>query len=114
MAKGKVFVVQMGRKIDPETGEAVDKFDLTPAKRWGELVPVVSPAAKPFDADKLIEKMYYVLDGFNDNDYILPVGNVSIISMTVAVASQLNSGKVKLLQWDAKSHTHVPVICHFP
>ena len=109
----KVYVVQSTRKRDQRDGSFKPKFDLEPAKTWGELVELVSPTAKPFNAQVLIDEMREKLKDFSDEDYLLPIGNVTIISMAVTLAQEQNNGRVKLLQWSGTNQSHVSIQCDF-
>ena len=40
------------------------------------------------------------LKDFNDNDYLLLIGDPAIIGLCCAIASDFNNGKFKVLKWD--------------
>lgn len=109
----RVFVVQNTRRKDLDSGLFVSRFDLKPAEQWGKLIELVSPTAKPFNARALILEMKAKLHSFSDDDFILPVGNTSIIGMAVKIAADANGGKVKLLQWSGTNESHVQIMCDF-
>lgn len=109
----RVFVVQRTRKYNRETQELEDKFPLKPLYRWGEVVEVLTPTAKPFNAKNIIREMRTVFEDFNDDDFILPVGNTSLIGMAITVAQEANNGRCKLLQWSPTNKCHVQIIVDF-
>ena len=43
---------------------------------------------------------YVRLKDFNDNDYLLLMGDPAIIALAGAVASDVNGGRFKILKWD--------------
>ena len=108
----KVYVVQNMLKRN-DSGELVPKYDLTPAERWGEIIPLVSPTAKPFNSKQIISEMRDKLCDYSDEDFILPIGNVCLIAMATTIASKSNNGTVRLLQWNGANHCHFPIICNF-
>lgn len=108
-----VYVPQNMHHRDRLDGILKPKFDLSPAETWGTLVELVSPTAKPFNANVLIEEMREKLKDFSDADFILPIGNASILAMAVSVAQDMNQGRVRLLQWSGTNQSHVVIQCNF-
>lgn len=113
MSKPKIFVVQKQMMWNPAKGELVSKFDLKPAERYGEIVWLLSPTAGPFNAIPIIRELKEKLKDYSyeNGDYLLLLGNPCIIGWTVAIASQVSGGPVRLLQWSGKSREYVPIEC---
>lgn len=44
-------------------------------------------------------RLHELLRNFNDNDYIVPLGNPTLVAMAVLVAAEVNDGRVKMLDW---------------
>jgi len=87
----------------------VNKFDLAPAKDFGELVYLLKPGN--LFRDRLEEAVTYLheqLDGFTSSDYILPTGDPVAIAMAVMVAAQHNNGSVNLLKFDRMDNRYEP------
>lgn len=100
----KVYVVQTPMRIvvDKITREtkAVSMFDIKPALKFGEIQIILGPgemALFPEKAVKIIEKE---LINYNDNDYIIPIGDPVLIGAATAVAAAYNDGHVRFLRWD--------------
>lgn len=109
MSTGKVYVVQNHSFYDEKTGLQKPKFNLDPAKRFGELVFLLSPTNVPSRPKVAIEKLRKKLSNFSDNDHLLCIGNPCFIGFSVAVASHANNGKVKLLQWNGERKTYFSI-----
>ena len=45
-------------------------------------------------------KLKQELKDFNDNDYLLLMGDPAIIAVAGAIASENNNGRFKILKWD--------------
>ena len=45
-------------------------------------------------------KLQQELKNFNDNDYLLLIGDPAIIAVAGAIASENNNGRFKILKWD--------------
>ncbi len=105
----RVFVVQCQHHQDRSTGQLVPKFDLTTAAKYGELIYLLSPTARPFDSKHVIGEMREKLYDFRDEDYLLLIGNPALIGFAVAIASCQNSGHVNVLQWDGRKQQYIPI-----
>jgi len=71
------------------------------AEKFGDL-KVVLPDNKQIvlSSGPLTFKLKHALKDFNDNDYLLLMGDPAIIALAGAVASDVNNGKFKVLKWD--------------
>lgn len=98
----RVFVVQeplkrVGRSVIPR----IDYSTLTPYGEvrflfsWGELRDedvLDNPA-------QLIWKLRAALHSFDDDDYLVCLGNPALIGMAVTIAAERNDGYVRILDW---------------
>jgi len=62
-----------------------------------------------YSAGALIHELRKKLENFNDEDYLLLVGDPAIIAATSAVVSDINNGKFKMLKWDRESAKYYPL-----
>ena len=71
------------------------------AEKFGDL-KVVLPDNKQIvlSSGPLTFKLKHALKDFNDNDYLLLMGDPAIIAIAGAVVSDVNGGKFKVLKWD--------------
>ena len=71
------------------------------AEKFGDL-KVVLPDNRQIvlSSGPLTFKLKQELKDFNDNDYLLLMGDPAIIALAGAVASDVNNGKFKVLKWD--------------
>ena len=71
------------------------------AEKFGDL-KVVLPDNKQIvlSSGPLTFKLKHALKDFNDNDYLLLIGDPAIIAIAGAVVSNVNGGKFKVLKWD--------------
>ncbi len=98
-----VYVVQQQMKFDQTKGQLVPRFtSINKAEKWGEIVYLLSPSAHPFNPDLVLGDLHEKLSGFNDDDYLLLIGNPGLIGMSTALAAYYNEGRVKFLQWSGR------------
>ncbi len=106
----RVYVVQDQHKWDREAGRFVPKFDLSSAETFGELAYLLTPTAAPFRPEPVVDELRDKLVWFSDDDYLLLIGNPVLIGCAMAVAAQVNGGRVRVLQWSGKDQRYVPVL----
>jgi|TARA_R110002012_G_scaffold287316_1_gene479616 hypothetical protein len=97
--KGKVFVIQ-----------EVSKFNVISAKEYGELIPIFEEGKQiMLSPGPAIRKAKMVLKDFNDNDYLLLIGDPSMIGLACAIAAHSNRGKFNVLKYDRRTYTYYPI-----
>ena len=71
------------------------------AEKFGDL-KVVLPDNRQIvlSAGPVSFKIQQELKDFNDNDYLLLMGDPAIIAVAGAIAAKNNNGKFKVLKWD--------------
>lgn len=109
----RVFVVQKAIKAirggDGQTIKHASMFDLSPAEKFGDVEILNEPgdlSLMPFRAVKHLKEK---LKNFSDNDFIIPMGDPVLIGATIAIASAMNHGKVKILRWDKHDSAYTPL-----
>jgi len=108
----KVFVIQNQHKMNRETGELEPKWDLSSAKEFGELVFLLSPTARPFMSDHVVNALHEKLRWYAPGDHLLLIGNPALIGFAVAIAAQVNEGHVRVLQWDGKAKKYISIFAN--
>jgi len=97
--KGNVYVIQ-----------EVSRFNVITAQVYGKLIPIFEEGKQIMlspGPSVRIEKN--ILRDFNDKDYLLLIGDPSMIGLCCSVAAENNRGKYKLLKYDRQSHTYLPI-----
>lgn len=103
----KVYIVQRPAYFCRTRRGWVNKYDLTPAKKFGELVYLLRPGN--IYADKLegaLAALKLGLADYTEQDSILAIGDPVAIGATVLVAAQLTGGKVAMLKYDRIAETY--------
>ena len=105
----RVFVIQNPHQADGDGGMK-PKYDLSKAKKYGDFVYLLSPGAKPFAPnERVIEELREKLSQFDDDDYLLLIGNPALIGFACAIAADFNDGRVSVLQWSTTRKDYVPI-----
>jgi hypothetical protein len=97
--KSRVFVVQ-----------EVPGRNLLPIRDWGEPI-VVLPAGSQivFSSAPTVRKVRQALRDFNDEDFIVPIGDPAAIGVVCALAALVNEGRFRMLKWDRQEQTYYEV-----
>lgn len=97
--KGKVYVIQ-----------EVSKFNVISAQEFGKLVPVFEEGKQiMLSPGPAIRKAKMILKDFCDDDYLLLIGDPSMIGLACSVAADNNRGKYKVLKYDRRTYTYYPI-----
>ena len=75
-------------------------YNVRSAEKFGDL-KIMLPDRKQMilASGPLTFELQKHLKDFNDNDYLLLIGDPAIIGLCCAIASDFNNGKFKVLKW---------------
>lgn len=105
---GKVYVVQEPKKYDAETERLVSLFDISPAERFGELTRPLFPSnGVSYYTQNDVHEVRKLLKEYGDDDNILAIGDPAAIGLTIALAADVNRGKVSVLRWDRRRREYL-------
>ena len=85
------------------------KFNLSQAEKFGKIVPLASSTQSMVSAVPLVRRLNEIMRDFDDDDYLLMLGDPSIMAAAAAIASARNGGRFKLLKWDRLMRDYIPV-----
>jgi len=105
---GKVYITHEPYERTDE-GAMRSKFDLTPAARYGELHVLIPAGTSMLSTVPTVRTLREKLRGFSDEDYLLPVGDPSVMMAAGAIAAEFNAGRVKVLRWDRHQKCYIPI-----
>ncbi len=106
---GRVFVVQRPAYYDRVKRGWVNKYDLSPAREYGDLVFLLRPGN--IYKDKLeaaMEQLNEALADCDREDHLLAVGDPVAIAAAVLVMASRTGGYVSLLKWDRMVERYEP------
>ena len=87
-------------------GVRVAGRDLTPALAYGAL-HVLWEGPVPIAPAQVIARLRAALRDFGDDDYILATGAPHLIGWAIAIAADVNRGRVKTLVWDRETRSYL-------
>lgn len=90
-----------------EQGGVRRELDLTDAERYGRLIEVLGPNAKPWDPDA-VEEMDQALAQSSADDWLLAIGNPTMIAIAAAALGSIH-GSINILQWQSRARRYEAV-----
>jgi hypothetical protein len=90
-----------------DDGDYRPVFDITPARAYGELKILIRSNTIGVSVQPLISILRQNLKDFNDDDYILAIGDPVAIGIVTAIATEFNRGCVKVLRWDRQTKQYI-------
>jgi len=85
----------------------VPKFNTEAAGKYGEVKTLLPYGPVMLSPQPMIRKLKQSLKTFCDDDFILPMGDPIAIGAVMAVAADMNNGRLQLLKWDRKKHDYL-------
>lgn len=84
--------------------------NISSAMKYGTLKVLVEDPTRQigFAAGAVVQKLMVQLSNFCDDDYLLLIGDPTLIAITAMVAGLVNNGRIKLLKWDNMEHCYIP------
>tara|TARA_Y100001951_G_scaffold43060_1_gene34129 strand:- start:265 stop:579 length:315 start_codon:yes stop_codon:yes gene_type:complete len=85
-------------------------YNVRSAEKFGDLKVMLSDRKQMiFSAGPLSFELKKALKDFNDNDYLLLIGDPAIIGVCCAIAAEVNNGKFKVLKWDKREFRYYDI-----
>ena len=106
----KVYAPQIPTRFDMITNTRVPLFDMNSATAFGDLVSCV-----PGDADfttplpQVIEMLEAALVNFSDDDYLMAIGDPTLIAAAAIICSLYTEGRMKMLRWNKRERRYIAV-----
>jgi len=93
-----------------DRAKTVPKHDLSPAAAYGELVVLIKRNNIGIAAQPIVAQLKNLLRNYSDEDSILAVGDPVAIGLSIAVAANMNRGRVCILKWDRQTRQYIKTI----
>ena len=105
----KVFVPQQPSRFDAATRLWIPTVNLDPAKEYGAVEVMLPPNANRLHTAPLIAALKDKMSEFTEHDYIVAVGDPSLIAAAACIAARKTGGLLKMLKWDRMSRNYISV-----
>lgn len=82
---------------------------LTEAAVYGDIEVLIATNHVGIALQPLIASMKNKLRNFDDDDYLLPVGDPVAIGIATTIAAAYNRGRVNFLRWDRQTRSYIKI-----
>jgi hypothetical protein len=108
-ARPKVYVINVPKHNDPETGQWREAVNVQPAAEFGDLVFLTESGKLPVDPEPTLQQLRHKLRNITPRDYLLLVGDPRAIAWAAAIAADVTGGTLNLLRWQRMLGRYVTV-----
>lgn len=104
----RVYITQnpMRRNVHQEL---VHKYDLTPAREYGDLQVLLPSGPVLISPEAAIRTLREKLEGFRPHDWLLCLGDPVVIAAASAIVAEVNDGVIPVLVWDRQVKKYLTV-----
>lgn len=103
----RVFVPQVPSRMDKGLNQWVPTIDLSAAEKFGELQIMLPPEANRLHTIPLAAALREKMSSFNKDDYLVAVGDPTIIGLAAALAAVKTGGFLRFLKWDRQTSDYL-------
>ena len=104
-----VYAPQQPSRYDTATRLWIPTMNMDPAKKFGDLIVMLPPNANRLHTAPLVTALKEQMAKFTEHDYLVAVGDPSIIAAASCIAARKTGGLLRLLKWDRMSSDYIAV-----
>lgn len=105
----KVYVPQLPSRFDASARLWVPTVNMTPAEEYGEIVTMLPPNANRLHTAPLVAAMREQMRDYSAEDFLVAVGDPSLIAAAAVIAASRAGGLLRILKWDRLGSKYTPV-----
>lgn len=105
----RVFIPQEPFRKDRDSGRMVSVMNFNRARKYGEPVVICPTGPTALNTAPAVWQLKDALRDFSDNDYLICVGNPTLMCFAAVIACGNNRGRAKFLMWDRELGDYILV-----
>lgn len=103
------FIPQQPSKYDKDTRLWIPIVDIQQVEQFGTPVVMIPPNAGRGSTAPLVDVIKAKMRDYTIDDYIVALGDPSLIAAAACIAAKATGGVVKMLKWDRIVKTYISV-----
>jgi hypothetical protein len=103
----KVYAPQQPSRFDLTTRLWIPTMNMQAAEKFGELVVLLPPNANRLHTAPLLVSLKERMEHFTAEDWLVAVGDPSLIAAAACIAVRKTGGLLRLLKWDRMSSDYL-------
>ena len=104
-----VYVPQTPSRFDVATRVWVPTVSLSAAEKFGPIVQLLPPEAGRLATAPMVAALKERMADFTEDDYLIAVGDPSVLAAAACIAVRKTGGTLRLLKWDRYTSDYLPV-----
>lgn len=105
-----VYIVQRQMKFSHEEGSMKPRFEtIEKAREYGEIKELLPSNSHPYKPEVILEKLSKIIPNMTSDDWVVPVGNPTLVGLAVSMIADHFDGKIKMLHWSNRDEKYVPI-----
>lgn len=105
----RVFVPHMPSRFDSASALWVPTIDISPARKFGEIISILPPESNRLHIAPLVAALKDRMADFCADDYLVAVGDPTILAAAASIASRQTGGILRMLKWDRRASDYIEV-----
>ena len=90
--------------------QEVSGRNILSAEKFGKLELLLPEGSQlVLSAGPTVKRLTHKLRNFNDEDYLLLIGDPALIGVACSIVSDITNGKYNLLKWDKQERQYYPI-----
>lgn len=103
----RVFAPQQPSRFDTATRLWIPTMNMQPAEKYGQLVVLLPPNANRLHTVPLLEALKTGMFDYGKDDWLVAVGDPSLIAAAACIATRKTGGLLRLLKWDRLTSDYI-------
>lgn len=104
----RVFAPMLPSRFDTGTRMWLPMMNIDPAKKFGDVVICLPPESNRLTTAPLVAALREKLADFTENDWLVAIGDPSLIAAAAVITARKTNGLLRLLKWDRMASDYLP------
>lgn len=104
-----VYAPHVPARRDSGSGIWTPTIDLAPAREFGDIVEMLPRHANRAQIAPCLKALHAALKNFTRDDFIIAVGDPTLIGAACVIAAQKTNGYLRMLRWDRRDANYSAV-----
>lgn len=104
----KVYAPQQPSRFDVASRLWIPTMNMQAAEKYGPLVVMLPPNANRLHTAPLLASLKESMSAFTAEDWLVAVGDPSLIAAAACIAVRKTGGLLRLLKWDRMTSDYLP------
>lgn len=105
----KVYAPMVPSRFDPGSSLWIPSIEMAPAEKFGQIVVMLPPNGVRAGTAPCVAAIKEQMDHFSADDYLIGVGDPTLIAAAACIAVRKTGGLLRMLKWDRMAKDYLMV-----